>query len=249
MKRNKALRTVSILLVLLLVSTCAFSGSLAKYVGAASGASWKTRVGAFRVLVNDVDITGAAGATLTLTTTLQELDEGNVDTETAETHAQKATESVFNGIYVPGSGYSLGKEGLTVVNYSEVDVNVKIELISGTDTSSPTGLFSTDNSTWKTWSAISSDLATVGQELKALNTGRSTDDLTTLTLYHKWDFEGASAADSNDNGIDDQDDTDNALGIAAATALFDGTTGTVKSTPAGTGVLDLKFKITVTQVD
>gem|GEM_PF-4932018 len=60
MKKNKTLRIAAILMALVLVTTLAFTGTLAKYVAEAQVRGLKARVAAFRVIVNGVDITAPA---------------------------------------------------------------------------------------------------------------------------------------------------------------------------------------------
>jgi hypothetical protein len=57
MKRNKSLRAAGILVAIILVTAIALSGTLARYTAVAEGGSLSARVGAFKVLLNGVDIT------------------------------------------------------------------------------------------------------------------------------------------------------------------------------------------------
>lgn len=57
MKRNKMLRLAAILMALVLATSIALTGTLAKYVAKAEMRGLAARVAAFRVLVNGVDIT------------------------------------------------------------------------------------------------------------------------------------------------------------------------------------------------
>ena len=61
-QQNKTLRIASVLLVLALVTTVALTGTLARYTATASADSQWARVAAFRVLVNDKDISYYTGA-------------------------------------------------------------------------------------------------------------------------------------------------------------------------------------------
>jgi hypothetical protein len=243
MKRNKALRVLSVFLVLLLVSTCAFSGSLAKYVGEAAGASWKARIAAFRVLVNDEDILTATGTDIFVAPTLSY-------TTTATPTKNENDPGTFDAIYAPGVGFTISGSLLTVKNLSEVDVDLAIELIGDDFDEDIPGSYSVDDGenwikadgtgTGDSLYKVLDDLQQSGETLAAL-TGTNEDSI--FSLQYKWEYDVDDASDLIDS---------NDYGAAAATALYEDLAteqDDVKSNNAGVGVFDLAFKISVTQAD
>ena len=175
MKKNKMMRIASVLLVAVLLSTCAISGTFAKFTTSANLESDKATVATWSIKVAGSDIvpTGSAQTvTVDLFKTAYELTaDGKVgDTEDAQI-------KTAGNIIAPGCG---GKLQFTVENASDVDATYAIDF---TYTGSIPLQFSTNNTTWA--DSITDISAT------ALAMG----DSTTVTLYWKWDFN----ATGNDN--------------------------------------------------
>jgi len=108
MKRNKILRTAAILLALVLISTIAMTGTLAKYVATLDGASATVRAGLFKVTVEPGEETEAlltfAGAAIVNDSVLAYDDDA---------------------IIVPGTQFRAGG-AFEIVNDSEVAVLVDV---------------------------------------------------------------------------------------------------------------------------
>jgi len=103
MKRNKILRTAAILLALVLISTCAMTGTLARYVQVFEGKeSQLVRAGVFDVLIDDE-------VTIDLDKTASTMDHWDNDED----------------IIVPGATLVL-KGSFDIINNSEVDVDVDL---------------------------------------------------------------------------------------------------------------------------
>jgi hypothetical protein len=113
MKRNKTLRIATILLALVLVSTLAMVGTLARYVTTVEDLeTGRVRAGLFRVVAGDDEIPIAMATNLF---------DGDF---TAEEHVAQYTESTLD-IIVPGTIVE-ATAVVSVANYSEVDVRLEV---------------------------------------------------------------------------------------------------------------------------
>lgn len=185
MKKNKMMRIASVLLVAVLLSTCAISGTFAKYTSSVTGAATAT-VAKWSFEVNDTEIAvnGDPSVTFNLFDTSAQFDEAGAD--------------VVAGKIAPGTQ---GSFQYKLENTSEVSAKYTISFTAAF----PTGI---DNTRFKFYS----DSSMSDEKEIALTDGKYTvakdveieagvNEEKTVTVYWKWDF-GA-----------DKDDT--ALGILA----------------------------------
>ena len=232
MKRNKPLRIAAIFLALVLISTCAMTGTLAKYITTFTPNGATVRAGIFKV--DGVNATG---------TNYELLEIGlGVEDEAAQYAGDKAT----TGMIVPGSIVKL--LGSSITNYSEVDVVLTIDSIVTTGTSSQMLakiLWSANGTSgWKALTAVTiNDLTGVAAGtdvlLKAAPNG-SGNVATFAPSYLKWDFT------ASDTVADESGDT--AMGLAQAGVLLDSNND---FDTTGTSLHDAKmsFVVTATQKD
>lgn len=174
MKKNVMMRVASALLVAVLMTTCAISGTFAKYTSTTTGTG-TARVAKWAFVVNGDPI--AETFTFELIDTLYE-DDG----VTAET-------DVKGKLLAPGTAGSFD-----IVLENESEVTAKYEL---TLTETITGLpgtvaaadfpvvYSTDNAHWSTdiTNAVASGLINYG-------------DSATITVYWRWAFDGNDTIDT-----------------------------------------------------
>ncbi|MDR1734731.1 MAG: hypothetical protein LBR73_07635 [Oscillospiraceae bacterium] len=239
-KHNKALRIASVLLVLVLISTVAFTGTLAKYATSATSASYKVRVGAFRVIAtigDDVyDLVADAddlkdgfylpfGDIKEADTTTPEDDYAIISTKKPSSLAELEDKP---WIVFPGSGNTL--KDIKIENKSEVPVVLQITAdSSATVLDNIEGLEFRYGTTWySTFSdflnAVNADLST-GAVLAPLTGFYEIKGIAIRWNYHSKDTEYDSeiiTASKNQAGSDYFEDavaadtTDTAAGTAAA---------------------------------
>jgi hypothetical protein len=141
MKRNKVLRIAAILLAIVMVTSVAISGTLARYTAQATANGLLARVAAFRVLVNDVIISGNGDpvpVSLWNSTTAGALNIWEADLTTAETSFRPVNATSFGDLLIfPGMGVF---GSLKVENLSEVPVALSIALANGAENVITTGL-------------------------------------------------------------------------------------------------------------
>lgn len=190
MQKNKMMRTASVLLVAVLLSTCAISGTFAKYVTDQTVTATAT-VAKWSVKIDNTDIT-VTGSNPTVTfelfdTACDLATNGNVTT------TEDADIKTDGQIIAPGSG---GKGDFVITNESQV--KAKYSIVFSVNAAGVPLEFSTDNNIWKS-----------ADEIATLNTNDNLameNGTATITLYWRWVF-----TDTNDGNRNQSDTT---LGIA-----------------------------------
>ena len=189
MKTNKIMRLASGLLVVAMMTTCAISGTFAKYISTTSGsddavvAKWS-----FKVNDNEIAVTGdAQKVSFGLFDTIN--DTGN----TAEEEDVKTTR------IAPGTS---GSFELKLENTSEVTAKYTITLTEGSNSNIPLQ-YSLDSTTWK--DSIDDLNESLKEKSIAMETGTATH-----TVYWRWVYEGDTVG-AHENQTDS---ADTALGVA-----------------------------------
>ena len=173
MKKNKMMRIASVLLVAVLLSTCAISGTFAKYTSVATGTD-SARVAKWAFEINDTALTDTF--TFDLFKTIQDTD-GSAETDMSP---------VDGTIIAPGTK---GSFAIKLENTSEVTAQYAVAFTATNANNIPVQ-FSLDGSTWKT--AISDlDIAAAESTQLAAGTGSAT-----ITVYWQWAFNGSDATDT-----------------------------------------------------
>jgi len=234
MKKNKALRIAMALLVVVAVTTCGMTGALAKYVDSFTATSNTVRAGLFRVA-------GPTSATQVFAT---ELLDGDLSPETeAQAYAGLSGGGNNDQIIVPGSAIRV--IGFSVVNYSEVDVEITFDA-AGIDVSNAmstvtlyyniTGTIDgTGDNIWKLAKPSVTDLApasfTAGPNGGILlrsfpaGSGSGANQVTLKDFYILWPFTQNATGGPGLDGIGDAvstDANDTIIGKAQATQLLTG---------------------------
>ena len=179
MKKNTMLRTASILLVAVLLTTCAISGTFAKYTSTAAGSD------AARVAVWDIDVEGVGIETKSFTfdlfNTVLDTKDGN-----SETDVKVGTNET---IIAPGTK---GSFEINLTNASEVNATYDIAYTI-TNTAGIPLKFSTNGTTWETNIA---QLNVTGEAIAMTNGAAS------ITVYWQWDYtNGTTAGDEADTAL------------------------------------------------
>ena len=179
MKKNTMMRVASALLVAVLLTTCAISGTFAKYVSTATAedsarvARWSFEVGA------NNDIATATTFTFDLFKTIKDTD------GSAEDDISPADGTII----APGTQ---GSFDIVLNNKSEVTANYAIDYTVDNDDNIPVK-FSVDGTNW------TDDLADVAAsdatELAATNGTK------TITVQWKWDYYVNAAGDTADTTL------------------------------------------------
>lgn len=237
MKKNKMMRIASVLLVAVILTTCAISGTFAKYVTSGS-INDSARVAKWGVTI------GAEGTLFS--TTYKDSPVAYQEGETGRDITVQALTSANTDVVAPGTKNEDGMT-FTLTGTPEVDTEIKIAVTSkditykasDTDTAYNPVVFTLKNGTGDVLST--GTLATIEAYLEGLskvydtntnlaNISANTDG--TYKLTWAWDF------DDNGNGTNDVKDT--ALGNIAA--------GTVTNSYSN---VDTSFAITITatQID
>ena len=165
MKKNTMLRTASILLVAVLLTTCAISGTFAKYTSTAAGSD------AARVAKWDIDVegTGIESKVFTFDLFNTVID---TDTDAAETDVKVGTNET---IIAPGTK---GSFEINLTNASEVNATYDIAYTISNTAGIPLQ-FSLDENTWETDIA---ELNVTGQAI-AMTSGTAA-----VTVYWMWAY-------------------------------------------------------------
>jgi hypothetical protein len=179
MKKNKMMRIASVLLVAVLLSTCAISGTFAKYASSVTGAATATVAKwSFKVNETEIAVTGTPSATFNLFDTNTQFDEADDD--------------VVKGKIAPGTQ---GSFQYKVQNTSQVSAKYTISFTA----TFPTGL---DNTRFKFYSdsAMNNEITLADGKYTVANgveieAGDSAEK--TVTVYWKWDF----GADKDDTAL------------------------------------------------
>ncbi len=175
MKRNRMMRIASFLLIAVLATTCAISGTFAKYTSDFSGAS-TARVAKWAFTVNSTDMTSA------VQTFDFDLFESVNDTAVKETTDDTP-------IIAPGT---TGSFEITVINKSEVAATYKLSL-SETNTASIPIKYSTDGTNWKTLTEFND-----AQSATAI---AMTNGQAEITVYWQWAFYVNADGDTTDTNL------------------------------------------------
>jgi len=180
MKKNTMMRVASALLVAVLLTTCAISGTFAKYVSTATAedsarvAKWSFEVGAGN------DIATATSFTFDLFKTIKDTD------GTAEDDISPADGTII----APGTQ---GSFDIVLNNKSEVTANYAIDYTVENTSNIPVQ-FSVDNGA--TWSNTLADVvASTDTELAATNGTK------TVTVQWKWTYSVDEAGDTADTTL------------------------------------------------
>lgn len=172
MKTNTMMRVASVLLVAVLLSTCAISGTFAKYTSTASGSD------SARVAKWDFKV---SGTTVNSNTFTFDLFKTVNDTDgSAETDINPADGSII----APGTQ---GEFALVLKNDSEVTAQYAIDY-TVTNTANIPVKFSVDG---QNWDADLADVVAAETTKLAAKTGT-----TTITIQWKWAIDGDNAADT-----------------------------------------------------
>ena len=197
MKKNKMMRIASVLLVAVLFTTCAISGTFAKYTSSATGSD-TARVAKWSIEVEGTEIGVAGGTTVAFDLFSTVNDTGNsADDEDVE----NGTDG--DNIIAPGTA---GSFELSIENKSEVNAKYTVAL-SETNTGDIPLQYSVDGSAWVDSIAelTMSALTDVEIDMGANSTN---------TIYWRWVFEGTTSG-AHDGQTDE---TDTALGSADVAA-------------------------------
>ena len=180
MKKNKMMRIASVLLVAVLLSTCAISGTFAKYTTTIT-ANDTAKVASFNVTAFDVDTTSTtANATVNIFNTVCDTEgiAGNDYTGAPVADDDNVDDGATTPIIAPGTW---GKFTFDLTNNSEVKVNYSI-----TYDVNEAGVpleWSIDGKTW------TDNLANV----TATEIG---DDTLDFVIYWRWAFAGDDVVDT-----------------------------------------------------
>jgi len=237
MKKNTMMRLASALLVLVLLTTCAISGTFAKYVTTAGSED------AARVAYWGFQTTNSMDLTDLFVDTYDDDDDGSVnaqnDKDVIAPGTTRSTTFAFafdetasaNGAPVTFTGPEVAYEFKV-----EVDATIDDRLVANTNIQ-----WKLDDNAWGTFADMVADIKALsgeedGTAIYAPNTlpaaFAATD--TVHTIAWQWIFEGPDT-DTDGNGITDQDQKDTDLG----NALADDTLAEVS----------IRIDITATQVD
>ena len=176
MKKNKMMRIASVLLVAVLLSTCAISGTFAKYTSTSTGSS-SARVAVWDFTIGSTDITTSNTFTFDLFTTAY--TEENVDKDGLANNAV---------VIAPGTQ---GNATVTLTNNTEVNANYAVDF-----TANENGIplqWSTNGSDWE------NDISDLDITATAINMGGSAN----ITIYWKWAFETDSVVGTDQSDIID----------------------------------------------
>ena len=173
MKKNKMMRIASVLLVAVLLSTCAISGTFAKYVSTSSGTDTA------RVAKWDVKI---SGSTMTNTMSFNLFD--TVKDETGDDADDDVKSANSDKVIAPGTR---GQFNFSIQNASEVTAEYTVDY-TVTNTNNIPVKFSLDGNNWKD----SIDELDVS-DAKTLAINATADP---ITVYWMWDFATDSAIDN-----------------------------------------------------
>ena len=225
MKKNKIMRLVSGLLVVAMITTCAISGTFAKYISQASGFD-NANVAKWSFEINDTDIaTGAATATMAFNL-FDNSKIYEIGTTTDDADVKNATSG--NAIIAPGT---CGEFKLKLENTSEVTAAYKIDFTETNDNNIPLQ-YSLDGETWFDSIAKLEEntdcQAILSEDAIALESGTAE-----CTIFWRWVYDAAVLSSGAHDGQTDAADT--GLGVAAA--------------KTGAQIVTIKADVTAWQVD
>lgn len=237
MKKNKMMRIASVLLVAVILTTCAISGTFAKYVTTGSGSD-SARVAKWGVTI------GVEGTLFSKTYKDAPVDYNENDTD--RTITVQALTSANTNVVAPGTK---NEEGMTFTLKGTPEVDTKIEIVLTTkditykanesDTPYNPVVFTLKNGTGDV--LATGTLATIKTYLEGLSKVYDTNtDLAKISTNTDGTYKLTWAWDFDDNGAGTNDVKDTALGNIAA--------GTVTNAHSNTDT-SFSINITATQVD
>jgi hypothetical protein len=223
MKKNAMLKIAAILMVAVLLTTCAISSTFAKYTTSKTSAAEGARVAKFGVV---------------LTTTLDGLflEAYDVDSNTEDNKADQSVVSVSGNVVAPGTANSIEITG-TVAGTPEVAVALTTSAVLTLEgwTAKAGGeycplVFTVDGvdyyigkdasitSVATLITAVQNAIAAAGTTTYAPNTDLSAQDATNFDIGWRWEFEkGSSSTVALQNNTDDTFLGDEAAANRAAT--------------------------------
>ena len=176
MKKNKMMRIASVLLVAVLMSTCAISGTFAKYVSTSTGSD-TARVAKWDFTIGGTDITTSNTFTFDLFTTAY--DEENVDKD-------------GNGSEVVIAPGTTGSASVTLTNNSEVNANYAVDFSAN------------ENDVPLQWSKDGTAWVNSITDLNIANTAITMNGGTaTITIHWKWAFESDAVVGEDQSNLKD----------------------------------------------
>ena len=190
MKTNKMMRIASVLLVAVLLSTCAISGTFAKYTSSSTGTD-TARVAKWNFTVGGTDITTSNTFTFNL-----------FDTAYVESNVDKDGDG-SEVVIAPGT---TGSASVTLTNNSEVNATYAVDF-SATENGVPLQ-WSVDGTEWK------NDISDL--DIAVTNIAM-TNGTATINIYWKWAFESDSVVTTDQS---DEKDTNLGTATTLATVSF-----------------------------
>ena len=178
MKKNMMMRLASVLLIAVLMSTCAISGTFAKYVTSAEGSD-SARVAKWDIQLSGNQMTKGHTMAFNLFNTVED-STGGTETDIAANDGS---------IIAPGTK---GSFEFTLENNSEVTASYVIDY-TVTNTANIPVVFSLDGTTWK--NSID-DLDVTTPVVMAIG-----EAATTVKVYWMWAFEGGNDDYDTDLGL------------------------------------------------
>ncbi len=166
MKKNKTMRIASVVMVAALLSTCAISGTFAKYTSASTGSD-NARVARWDIKLNDKAISNSFE--FNLFETIYDTDAKTVETDVA------------TGLIAPGTS---GAFEIKLASASEVSAKYSVDYTVKNTNNIPVQ-FSVDGTKW------TDDLADVTEKELEMTNGTAS-----ITVQWKWVFNGNDATDT-----------------------------------------------------
>ena len=183
MKKNKMMRIASVLLIAVLMTTCAISGTFAKYVTEVEAAATAT-IAKWSITVQDQDVV---------------VDNSTVEFEldaTVTEYDGSTEEDVAAGLLAPGTA---GSFSFTIANTSEVTAAYTITFEEGFNTL-PNGV--TEETFPVEYSVTGTDgWTTVLEDLEVSSDNLAMDAEDTVVIYWRWAFLDTDEANAIDTAL------------------------------------------------
>ena len=189
MKKNVMMRIASLLLVAVIVTSCAVSGTFAKYVSTVNGTATAS-VAKWAFTGNDIDIATDKTFTFDLFATIKDTSDA------AEEDVLKDDDKVVK--IAPGTS---GSFAINLTNASEVNAKYTVDYTVTNNAGLPIE-YSANGENW------SSTLADITEAVAV-----DIDDTTSINVYWRWAYETADG----DGSVTAGDEADTTDGIAEAT--------------------------------
>lgn len=229
MRKNRTMRTASVLCACALITSCFVGGTMAKYTSTASGSD-TARAAKWSILVNGNDIATAQdqkmdfdlfGTVAGDTGVHDNYIDGELDNDA---DVMDIDANTGNTIIAPGTA---GKFNLEITNMSEVTADITIKLAEQ-DTGDIPILYSFgDADSWHTYgdlvaqvdSKYKGDWGSMLAALSDLGDSTALDrvqpaETVSIPVYWKWAYEKEDGVEGDDYAQTDASDT--AIGVAAA---------------------------------